>query len=266
MATVERASQSIMIGFNLLRHGAGAWMAAAVAGAALSAAAPAAAQDAANPNVIVDESVLDGLAGAPAADAGLLRPPADPPVSRLVTSSAAAVGLASPPEATDDTTFSAAPTTPIQSAPLDESVSPDDAEVATATVPAAGDDGDAATAAAEEQSVDEQTAARPPLDGMVRVPFAAESAAIPEPAMPELDALAERLNADYLLRVQVLAYAAGDEDQSTHARGVSLARALAMREYLAAQGVAMDRMDIRALGNSAQEEPADRVDLIPLAQ
>ncbi len=242
-------------------------MAAVAAGAALSAAAPAVAQDASvNPNVIVDESVLDGPAGAPAADVGLLTPPSDPPVSRLVTSSAAAIGLASPPETTDDTTFAAAPTTPIQAAPLGASVSPEDAEIATATVPAAGDDGDDATGAAEEQTAAEQTAARPPIDGMMRVPFESESAAIPEPALPELNALAEKLNADYLLRVQVLAYAAGDEDQSTHARGVSLARALAVREYLAAQGVAMDRMDIRALGNSAQEEPADRVDLIPLAQ
>jgi outer membrane protein OmpA-like peptidoglycan-associated protein len=64
----------------------------------------------------------------------------------------------------------------------------------------------------------------------------------------------------------VLAYAAGDEDQSSHARGVSLARALAVRDYLSDQGIGMDRLDIRALGNTAQEEPADRVDLIPLAQ
>jgi hypothetical protein len=28
----------------------------------------------------------------------------------------------------------------------------------------------------------------------------------------------------------------------------------------------MDRMDIKALGNTAQEEPADRVDLVPLAE
>ena len=69
-----------------------------------------------------------------------------------------------------------------------------------------------------------------------------------------------------MLRVQVLAYAGGDDDASSHARGVSLARALAMRNYLTTQGITMERMDIKALGNSAQEEPADRVDLVPLSE
>jgi outer membrane protein OmpA-like peptidoglycan-associated protein len=288
-----------MIWFNLFRRRGRAtpasWIAAVVAGAALSAAGPAAAQEtAANPNVIVDESALDAAEGGSIADTGLLTPPERPPVSRLVTTtgSESTSGLVFPPETTSDTTFSAVPTTPIESISLDGAEPTEDVmtaepsagtDLATAETPtedsaepaateAATDETEAAAADQTEATADEteageqQTAARPPIDGMVRVPYDPESATIPEPAKSELNALAERLNADYLLRLQVLAYAAGDEDQSSHARGVSLARALAVRDYLSDQGIGMDRMDIRALGNTAQEEPADRVDLIPLAQ
>jgi outer membrane protein OmpA-like peptidoglycan-associated protein len=287
-----------MIWFNLFRRQALAtpslWM-AALAGATLAAGSPAAAQDtaAANPNVIVDESALDAADGA-MTDTGLLTPPERPPVSRVVsTGSASTGGLVFPQETTSDTTYSAVPTTPIEAIPLDYGTG---AEGATSVEPSAGtdtataeappadeseetaagatatDETEAAPAEEAEAAPDEteageqQTAARPPIEGMVRVPYDPEAAAIPEPAKRELDALVERLNGDYLLRLQVLAYAGGDDDQSSHARGISLARALAMRDYLGGQGVALDRMDIRALGNTAQEEPADRVDLIPLAQ
>jgi outer membrane protein OmpA-like peptidoglycan-associated protein len=281
-----------MIWFNLFRRRARAtpalWIAAVIAGAALSAGGPAAAQEtAANPNVIVDESVLDSADSGTTLDAGLLPAPDRPPVSRLVTtdSGASTSGLVFPPETTSDTTFSAVPTAPIQSFSLD----PEPTEEVMSAEPSGGMDMAAAEAAPTEDSAEaaaaedvtaeteaaaleetdageQQTAARPPIDGMVRVPFDPEAATIPDPAKSELDALVERLNGDYLLRLQVLAYAGGDEDESSHARGVSLARALAMRDYLSGQGVDLERMDIRALGNTAQEEPADRVDLIPLAQ
>ncbi len=74
------------------------------------------------------------------------------------------------------------------------------------------------------------------------------------------------MNSDYSLQLQVLAYASGDEDEIGHARGVSLARALAMRNFLTENGLDLSRMEVRALGNTALEDPADRVDLIPLVQ
>ena len=279
-----------MMWFSLFRRTAPAtpvlWIATTVAGAALSAAGgPVAAQDAAaNPNVIVDESVLDGVANGVAFDPGFLPAPDRPPVSRLVrsTGSASTGGLVFPPEMTSGTTFSAVPTTPIESISLDADPTDDTAglepsagaDAATAEAPppegpaetATGEADQAAATADKPDAGDQQTAARPPIEGMVRVPYEPESAAIPEPAKSELNALVERLNADYLLRLEVLAYAAGGEDEASHARGVSLARALAMRDYLSSQGVGLERMDIRALGNTAQEEPADRVDLIPLAE
>jgi outer membrane protein OmpA-like peptidoglycan-associated protein len=53
----------------------------------------------------------------------------------------------------------------------------------------------------------------------------------------------------------VLAYASGDDDEIGHARGVSLARALAMRNFLTENGLDLSRMEVRALGNTAQEDP-----------
>ena len=132
---------------------------------------------------------------------------------------------------------------------------------ATGTQTAEGKAPDAGTTATAEQ-----TAAKPPIDGMLRLTFNPESSVISDAAKAQLGPLVEKLTTDVLLRVQVLAYAGGDDDASSHARGISLARALAMRNYLSAQGIPMDRMDIKALGNSAQEEPADRVDLVPIAE
>ena len=40
------------------------------------------------------------------------------------------------------------------------------------------------------------------------------------------------------------------------------ARALAVRTYLLAQGVQSTRIDVRALGNTTDEQPVDRVDAI----
>jgi outer membrane protein OmpA-like peptidoglycan-associated protein len=266
-------------------------VAAALAGALLCAGGPAAAEDAANPNVIVDDSVLDGSPAAHATASELLPAPLHQPVSRLVTAGQSAIEASTPPQTTAETTVSAVPTTPIESTSLVGSDEPGEVAAATpaageamegeaapeqpaATAPAAGEStaADAQTAetkapaAGAAAAAGEQTAAKPPIDGMLRLTFDPDSAIISDAAKAQLGPLVEKLNTDYLLRVQVLAYAAGDDNASSHARGISLARALAMRNYLSAQGVTMDRMDIKALGNTAQEEPADRVDLVPLAE
>jgi outer membrane protein OmpA-like peptidoglycan-associated protein len=289
-----------MIEFNFSRRRrpmvAALSVAAALAGALLWAGGPVAAEDAANPNVIVDDSALDGAAGGAAAGE-VLPAPARQPVSRLVPAGQSAIEAATPPETTSETTYPAVPTTPIESTSLEGSGEPGEA---AATAPAAGAaaEGDAspssptttaettaptegsappeATPAANPQTAEgtppaaeaapEQTAARPPIDGMVRLTFEPESHTLSDAAKAELTPLIEKLKADYVLRLQILAYAGGDDDASTHARGVSLARALAMRDYLTTEGITTERMDIKALGNAAQEEPADRVDLVPLSE
>lgn len=60
----------------------------------------------------------------------------------------------------------------------------------------------------------------------------------------------------------VLAYASGDPDDPSAARRLSLARAIAVRAALMANGVPSSRIYLRALGSEpGQGGPADRVDL-----
>ena len=59
----------------------------------------------------------------------------------------------------------------------------------------------------------------------------------------------------------VVAYAAGTPEDPSTARRLSLARALAVRSALIADGVSSARIYVRALGAQAGDSPADRVDL-----
>jgi len=82
-------------------------------------------------------------------------------------------------------------------------------------------------------------------------------------AKADLAKIADRLKKNQDLRVQLIAYAAGSEDQASQARRLSLSRALAIRGYLFDQGVGASRMDVRALGNKLEGGGSpDRVDLI----
>ncbi|HVC62338.1 MAG TPA: OmpA family protein [Acetobacteraceae bacterium] len=59
----------------------------------------------------------------------------------------------------------------------------------------------------------------------------------------------------------VLAYASGDPDDPSVARRRSLARAIAVRDALIADGVPSSRIYLRALGSQPGKGPPDRVDL-----
>ena len=59
----------------------------------------------------------------------------------------------------------------------------------------------------------------------------------------------------------VVAYAAGTPEDPSTARRLSLARALAVRSALMADGVSSTRIYVRALGAQVGDAPADRVDL-----
>lgn len=86
-------------------------------------------------------------------------------------------------------------------------------------------------------------------------------------AQPVLDALANRLLANQELRVQLVSHATGTADDAMEARRVSLARAVAIRAYLIDKGVRSLRIDVRALGNRADNSPiADQVDLLVVSQ
>lgn len=109
-------------------------------------------------------------------------------------------------------------------------------------------------------------AARPdrpesPAAPHLRIAFGAGSADLAEGSALALDRIARRLEADETLRVQVVAYAAGEDLTPSTARRLSLARALAVRGHLIDRGIAGTRMDVRALGDQVEDEPFNRVDL-----
>ena len=129
--------------------------------------------------------------------------------------------------------------------------------------------GTAATSATTSQtttaSAAGQAAETPPapVAGQLQIAFPKDSAEIPDAAKSELDSLADKMNADSTMRLQLLAYASGTPDTASRARWMSLSRALAVRSYLIRKGVVSTRMDVRALGDNVQGEPADRVDILP---
>ncbi len=63
-------------------------------------------------------------------------------------------------------------------------------------------------------------------------------------------------------RVRVLAYARPEGTSFNNARRLSLARALAVREFFLQNGIEAKRIDVRGMGMKNQESPVDRVDLI----
>jgi len=103
--------------------------------------------------------------------------------------------------------------------------------------------------------------------GLSAVKFGPGATELPPGPQPALDAVAARLLGNDNLRVQVIAHATGGADDSMEARRVSLARAVAVRAYLIDKGVRSLRIDVRALGNRADDGPAaDQVDLMVVTQ
>ena len=200
------------------------------------AAATAVAQPA-SPSVIVDWSALDaaGPASAPSTSAPItLKPP--PRVAATAPASAPmrrAVGV--DPIA-------------VPARPLAPSPQPQPAPAAPPT----------ATASAA-------TTAAPAFAKLNVVRFQQGRAEIPPEGQELLNAVAAQLAANAKLRLQLVAYASGVDEDAVAARRLSLARAVQMRSYLIAKGVPSVRMDVRALGNRNEGGgPADRVDVMIL--
>lgn len=63
-------------------------------------------------------------------------------------------------------------------------------------------------------------------------------------------------------RVTLKAYAGTAGDDGSNARRLSLKRALAVREILLSEGVAPERLIVRALGGARDTGPLDRVDIV----
>lgn len=91
--------------------------------------------------------------------------------------------------------------------------------------------------------------------------FGAGEANLSTAGKKQLDDLAARLEKQASIRMQLLAYASGENLSASKARRLSLSRALAIRSYLISQGVRSTRIDVRALGNKVPVGRPDRVDL-----
>jgi outer membrane protein OmpA-like peptidoglycan-associated protein len=76
--------------------------------------------------------------------------------------------------------------------------------------------------------------------------------------------LSKDLIADANTKVKVIAYASASDDQSSIAKRISLARALAVRAFLIDLGVDNVRISVQALGNEATSGSSERADVMIL--
>ena len=94
--------------------------------------------------------------------------------------------------------------------------------------------------------------------------FAPEAADPAESALGAIKFLAGDLNSAMTSassRVQIQAYGGNRGDKGSDARRLSLKRALAIRQVLIDDGVAAERIDVRAMGGVDDKGPANRVDV-----
>ena len=94
-----------------------------------------------------------------------------------------------------------------------------------------------------------------------RIRFAAGSSDPGPAAVSLLSSLVDRMSANGGVRLEIKAYADTGAGTPGDARRLSLRRALAIRTFLVDSGIESTRIDVKALGDTAPDSPADRVDL-----
>jgi outer membrane protein OmpA-like peptidoglycan-associated protein len=104
-------------------------------------------------------------------------------------------------------------------------------------------------------------AAPAPLPPPVRLVFEGGKADLTPADEAAIRELAQSIPAPAADSVNVLAYAAGKQDDPSTARRLSLSRGLAVRSVLLASGVPSAQIYVRALGATPSDGPADRVEL-----
>ncbi len=119
----------------------------------------------------------------------------------------------------------------------------------------------AKTTKAKIAALDPAEAPRAPGDS-IQILFPAHASVLPQGTEALLATVAAHLDHDETLRLQLKAYAGGGADAASHARRLSLSRALSVRSELIEQGVRSTRIDVRALGNKSEGGASDRVDII----
>lgn len=69
---------------------------------------------------------------------------------------------------------------------------------------------------------------------------------------------------DKTSRIQIISFATAPDNSESSARRISLARSLAVRDYLKSLKIDTERIDVRALASDANSVPADKVDIVLL--
>jgi outer membrane protein OmpA-like peptidoglycan-associated protein len=151
--------------------------------------------------------------------------------------------------------------------PLEDSKS-----TAPATTPAAPAKPDATTKETQVASLPSSTeapsaastpASGPPPD--LRITFNESETEVPLSQTSQLDKLVKTLSANPDERVTIMAYASGPETSGVFPKRVSLARGIAVRNYLTTtKGIDIERVNVKALGNKNAGGPGDRVDVFIL--
>jgi outer membrane protein OmpA-like peptidoglycan-associated protein len=91
--------------------------------------------------------------------------------------------------------------------------------------------------------------------------FPPEASKVPPDAKVLISTIIDKLNADENVRLQLMAYAGGENLPPSRARRLSLSRALALRAFFVDSGIRSTRIDVRALGNKTDKKPLNRVDI-----
>lgn len=226
---------------------------------------------AAEPEPASEEAPPPVVAAVPEPAAQETRPqPTPEPTTPEPTPAPAAVEAPAPsPAAEAETQAEATPEPEPEPEPETAAAEPEAApaepeQVAAPQLPPAAE----SPAAGAARETETQTAALPSAAGIpgdLRLEFAGESAELDAAMRDRLLELARQLRGDESLRVQLMAYAAGEGGDASRARRLSLSRALAVRSFLLDQGVRSTRMDVRALGHNVPDGPPDRVDIVTSA-
>jgi len=189
------------------------------------------------------------------ADAGASLPPPAPPTGT------AGGGDTLPPLREADRPLTQPPSLALPPGQTPADAAPD-AVIAGALSPLDEDDATAPQAAAGQPPGPGETIGQIPDMPGYRLLFAAGSDELSTAAGSLLNGLAQRLIDNPEETIQVRAYAQSSVDRGSDARRLSLNRALVIRTFLLDRGIRSTRIDIRALGDTAEGEPRDRVDLV----
>jgi outer membrane protein OmpA-like peptidoglycan-associated protein len=108
---------------------------------------------------------------------------------------------------------------------------------------------------------EEKTPAVPTLSDL-SLEFSGTASDVTPELAQKLNAVVAQMKESEDLRLQVRAFAGGEDGNTSSARRISLARALSVRGWLMDHGIQPNRVDVRALGAGSDRSPLDRVDLV----